>query len=134
MEFFEPDGVAPPRSTYSHAIAASGERLLFVSGQVAIDEQGEVVGRGDVVAQGRQVFANLQAVLQGAGASFSDVVKMTIFVVGEENVAAFRNFRAEFFAQSYPDRRFPTTTFLLVAGLADPDFLVEVEVIAAPGG
>lgn len=134
MEFFEPEGVAPPRSTYSHAIATSGERLVFLSGQVPVDEQGEVVGRGDVHDQARQVFANLGAVLESAGASFRDVVKMTIFVVGVENVASFRRFRADYFDQAYPDGRYPTTTLVVVAGLAHEDFLVEVEAIAALAG
>jgi enamine deaminase RidA (YjgF/YER057c/UK114 family) len=91
-----------------------------------------MVGRGDIVAQAEQVFDNLKRVLASAGAGFEHVVKMTVFVVGRHHVDDFRRYRSGLFERLYPSGNYPTTTFLVVDGLASPEFLVEVEAVAAP--
>ena len=130
MNYYRPEDVAPPRATYTHAIRVRGQ-LIFVSGQVPVDVDGNLVGRDDVRLQAEQVFHNPKRVLAFAGAGFEHVVKMTAFVVGRRHVDAFRRFRGELFEELYPSGDYPTTTFLVVDGLASPDFLVEIEAIAA---
>jgi 2-iminobutanoate/2-iminopropanoate deaminase len=109
---------------YSHAAKAGG--LLFLAGQVAQDPQGALVGRGDIEAQAGQVFENLKAVLASAGATFNDVVKMTTYTTN----VAYRQKIAEVRAR-YCSGYFPPNTFVVVASLATPDYLVEIEAVAA---
>lgn len=109
---------------YSHAMRAGG--LIFVSGQVAFDASGSVVGAGDMGAQARQAFRNLGAVLDAAGASFADVVKLTYFVRDVQAVGAIRTIRDEFVAVSNP----PASTLVEVSRLFHPELLIEIEAVA----
>jgi 2-iminobutanoate/2-iminopropanoate deaminase len=120
-----PGWAAPPG--YSHAIATRGGRLLAISGQVALDAAGNLVGAGDFKAQAHQAFANLGAVLAAAGLSNADIVKVTYFVVGldHERVLALREARE---AALGGER--PAASLLGVAALFRPDLLVEIEAIA----
>jgi enamine deaminase RidA (YjgF/YER057c/UK114 family) len=88
-----PEGVAPGRG-YTHVVTGSG-RLVAISGQVALDERGELVGKGDPAAQARQVFENLQRCLAAAGASFGDVVKLTYYLTDVAHLPAIRTVRDE---------------------------------------
>ncbi|MFF4787551.1 RidA family protein [Streptomyces griseorubiginosus] len=119
-----PEGVAPA-AQYSHVVLGRG-RFVAVSGQVALDENGELVGEGDAEAQARQVFENLRRCLAAAGASFDDVVKLTYFVTDLEDMPALRAARAE----HIPDDRLPAASAVQVAGLVRPEFLMEVEAFA----
>ncbi|MFC8673422.1 RidA family protein [Streptomyces griseorubiginosus] len=119
-----PDGVAPA-AQYSHVVLGRG-RFVAVSGQVALDENGELVGEGDAEAQARQVFENLRRCLAAAGASFDDVVKLTYFVTDLEDMPALRAARAE----HIPDDRLPAASAVQVVGLVRPEFLMEVEAFA----
>ena len=74
--FVEPEGVEPPAGKYSHAIRVRGGEMLFIAGQIATDGDGNLVGAGDAAAQTRQIFANIDKVLKGAGGSFADVVEL----------------------------------------------------------
>jgi len=123
-----PAGVAPPAGRYSHAVelALGGGRLVFVSGQVALDADGRLVGPGDPGMQAEQAFANVAAVLAAAGASPADVVKATIFVTDMGHRAAVARARDACFGEPPP-----ASTFVEVSRLAGPEWLVEVEVIAA---
>ena len=109
---------------YSHAAKASG--LLFVAGQVAQDQDGNVVGRGDVEAQAVQIFDNLRAVLASAGATLNDVVKLTTYTTNVAYRAKIAEVRGRYFT-TY----FPPNTFVVVASLATPDYLLEIEAVAA---
>ena len=109
---------------FSHAVQAGG--LLFVSGQVALDSDGNVVGAGDMAEQTRQVFRNLTAVLAAAGASLADVVKLTYFVCDLSAVPEIRAARNEFLGPVDP----PASTLVGVTGLVLPDLLIEVEAVA----
>lgn len=130
-EILNPDGVHAPPGKYSHAARVEGCTLLAIAGQVALDMGGELAGEGDVRAQTQQVFRNMEAVLAGAGASFSDVVEFTYYVVGREHVRGFIEARTSIFDAAYPDGRYPPATLLVVSGLADERFLVEVSALAA---
>jgi enamine deaminase RidA (YjgF/YER057c/UK114 family) len=119
-----PDGVAPS-SAYSHVVLGTG-RFVAVAGQIALDEQGELVGAGDAAAQARQVFENLRRCLAGAGAGFDDVVKMTYFVTDMAHMPAIRQVRDAFL----DPRRLPAASAVQVAGLVRPEFLMEIEAFA----
>jgi enamine deaminase RidA (YjgF/YER057c/UK114 family) len=123
--FASPDGLASPRG-YSHVVSIPTGRLVWTSGQVAMDANGDVVGVGDWEAQTRLVFENLARALEAAGAGWPDVVKLTFFVIDVSELAAIRAVRDEFVDQARP----PTSTLVRVAGLVHPDLLLEVEAVA----
>ncbi|MGH2735732.1 MAG: RidA family protein, partial [Actinomycetota bacterium] len=129
IRHLNPDDVAAPRATYSHVVRARGE-VLWLAGQVSIDEQGRTVGGGDVAAQLEQVTRNIERILTAAGAGWTDVVRAIFYVVGAANIAAARAARAALWPRLFPDGSYPASTFLLVAGLASEEFLVEIEVTA----
>ncbi|MEU2336080.1 RidA family protein [Streptomyces sp. NPDC006654] len=122
-----PAGVAPA-AQYAHVVSATG-RLVAVSGQLPLDEQGELVGEGDPEAQARQVFENLRRCLAAAGAGFDDVVKLTYFVTDMAHMPALRTARAA----HIPDDRLPASSAVQVAALVSPRFLMEVEALAVVG-
>lgn len=126
-----PDGVHQPPGKYSHATRVDGGSLLVVAGQVALDLDGELVGEDDVGAQTRQLFCNMEAVLTSAGASFVDVIEFTYYIVGRENVQGFLDARTAIFYEAYPCGDYPPATLLVVGGLANESFLVEVSALAA---
>ncbi|WP_151478655.1 RidA family protein [Streptomyces albicerus] len=119
-----PDGVAPA-AAYSHVVMGTG-RFVAVSGQVALDEDGKLVGAGDPAAQARQVFANLLRCLTAAGATFDDVVKLTFFVTDMAYMPAVRAARDEHISLD----RLPAASAVQVAGLVHPEFLMEIEAYA----
>jgi 2-iminobutanoate/2-iminopropanoate deaminase len=116
-------GLAEPFSHYTDAVRAGN--LLFVSGCVAVDADGKPVGEGDVVAQARQVFANIGLCLAAAGATFADVVKVTTFLTDIDDRGRINPVRQEVFG----DVR-PASTLVEVSALVLPEFLIEVEVVA----
>ena len=118
------DKVAPPLGAYSHAIRVGD--LLFIAGQVAVDRNGNLVGKGDSAAQTRQAMENIQALLEAAGATFENVVKMNIYVLNMADREAMGKARLPFLKQPYP-----TSTLVEVRQLASPDYLVEIEAVAA---
>ena len=120
------DAVAVPRGIMSQGVAVPAGRMIFASGQVAREVDGQLVGRGDIRAQTRKTLQNLQAVLTEAGATMDDVVKVTVFVTNlSEHFAAIHEIRAEFFAAPYP-----ASTLVEVSQLVDPEMLIEIEAIA----
>jgi enamine deaminase RidA (YjgF/YER057c/UK114 family) len=126
-QFINPPALNPTNG-YTHVVAATGGKTIYVSGQVAVNEKAEVVGKGDFRAQVERTFENLKAALASAGASFKDVVKVTYFVVDlkPEHVAALREVRRKYLDAQNP----PASTLLGVSALAVPEWLVEIEVVA----
>jgi 2-iminobutanoate/2-iminopropanoate deaminase len=116
-------GLAEPISHYTDAVRAGD--LLFVSGCVPVDGEGKLVP-GDVVAQARQVFTNIGAVLEAAGAGFGDVVKVTVFLIDVDDRPAVNTVRQEVFGTARP-----SSTLVEVSRLAVPGALIEVEAVAA---
>ena len=117
------EGLPEPFSHYSDAVRAGN--LLFVSGCVALDADGSLVGEGDVVAQARQVFQNIGLCLSAAGAAFADVVKVTTFLIDIDDRARINPVRQEFFGDARP-----ASTLVEVSALVMPEFLIEVEAVA----
>ena len=122
--FTAPHGVRPGMG-YSHAVGATG-RLVAIAGQVAMDEDGELVGPGDPEAQAERVFENLRQVLAAAGASFSDVIKFGIFVTDIEILPAVRDVRDRYVDTARP----PASTAVQVVALFRPGYLLEIEALA----
>ena len=117
------DALAPPFSHYTDAVRI-GE-LLFVSGCIAVYAEGNLVVGDDVVAQTRQVFANLAAILDAAGASFADVAKVTVFLTDIDDRARINPVRQEFFGDARP-----ASTLVEVSRLVMPGAKVEIELVA----
>lgn len=119
-----PEGVAPGTG-YTHVVMGSG-RLVAVSGQVAFDAQGELVGAGDPAAQAQQVFENLRRCLAAAGATFDDVIKLTYYVTDVAHLPAIRTVRDTFVDVTHP----PASSAVQVAALFRPELVLEVEAFA----
>jgi reactive intermediate/imine deaminase len=126
-----PETVATPGGNYSHTVRIDldGGALLFVSGQVAFDGDGNLVGEGDMARQTERVFDNLRAVLEANGASFRDVVKITTFVTDMSALQTVRDVRRRYLADPPP-----ASTTVEVAALFRPEALIEVEAVAAIEG
>src|SRR5436309_9304870 len=112
---------------YTHVVEVAGPvKTIYISGQIALDRNGAVVGAGDMKAQAEQVFKNLEAALAAAGAKFTDVVKMNTYTTDMSQIQALRDVRARYLGDVLP-----ASTLVQVVRLARPDLLLEVEVIAA---
>jgi 2-iminobutanoate/2-iminopropanoate deaminase len=112
---------------YTHVVETSGPvKTVYISGQIAYDKDGNVVGAGNMKAQAEQVFKNLEAALKAAGATFADVVKMNSYTTDMSKVAEVREVRARYFGANAP-----ASTFVEVKGLVRPELMLEIEVIAA---
>jgi 2-iminobutanoate/2-iminopropanoate deaminase len=116
-------GQAKPISHYTDAVRAGD--LLFVSGCVPVDLQGNLVGGDDVVAQTRQVLANVGQVLEAAGATFADVAKVTVYLTDVDDRPKINPVRSEFFGEARP-----ASTLVEVRRLAIPGAKVEIEAVA----
>ncbi|AZM56600.1 enamine deaminase RidA [Streptomyces sp. WAC 01529] len=119
-----PEGVAPA-SAYTHVVMGSG-RFIAISGQLALDEKGELVGEGDATAQAHQIFENLRRCLAAAGATFDDVVKLTYFVTDMAHMPAVRAARNAFL----DPERLPAASAVQVGSLVAPEYLMEIEAFA----
>jgi aminoacrylate peracid reductase len=117
-----PKGLTP-NPVYSSGIQV-GE-LLFVSGQVALDNNGNIVGVGDFEAQARHIMTRIRAVVEAAGGTMQDVIKITTFLTNAADYATFNKVRSEAFPSTPP-----ASSAVIVAGLLRPELLVEVEAVA----
>ena len=123
--FINPEGMHRPTG-YTHVVEVTAGRPVFISGQVALDGAGELVGPGDVAGQARQVFENLQAALGSVGAGFEQVVKLTFYLVDATQMPAVREVRDRYVDTARP----PASTAVEVRRLVRDDLLVEVEAVA----
>ncbi len=118
------DVFVPAGKTYSHGVIVETGKTLYVAGQTSRDTQGTIVCKGDAAGQARQTLENMRKVVEGAGGRMEDVAKTTVFITDIKYREAVGRVRQEFF-KGEP----PANTLLVVAGLADPAFLVEIEAI-----
>lgn len=123
-----PPTVAAPMGSYSHTVRVETAEAVWVhvSGQLALDPEGNLVGPGDMVAQAERVFENLRAILEANGATFGDVVKLQTFVTSLDDLAAIREVRGRYLP-SEP----PASTTVQVVALVLPEALIEVDAVAA---
>jgi enamine deaminase RidA (YjgF/YER057c/UK114 family) len=123
--FLDVATVGKPPSQASPGIKVSGGSLIFVSGAVAWDKQCNIVGKGDVKAQARQAFENLQKVLAQGGAGLRDIIKLNVYLTNVEHRLPLVEVRKEFLKGHNP----PSTT-VVVASLVEKELLVEIDAIA----
>ena len=115
-------------ATFGYSQAVRFGDQVFVSGQVAWDERGHVVGGGDARRQTEKAFSNLRAALEAAGSGLDRVAKLTIFATSRDYLADIREVRHQVFD---PLGHYPASTFIVVSGLASADLLVEIEAVAS---
>ena len=123
VERLQPEGMSPNENRYTHVIKVGP--WVFIAGQTASNERGDVVGVGDPAAQVEQVYRNLAKAAESVGGTLADIVKTTTYVVGEEHLDAVRAARAGRFGDAPP-----TSTLVVVSRLARPEFIVEIEAVA----
>jgi enamine deaminase RidA (YjgF/YER057c/UK114 family) len=126
-EFINPKGLAAPHG-YTHVVTTKLGKMVFISGQVAMDAQGHLVGKSDLRAQTKQVFENLKTALAASGATFDDVVKITWYVksYNPQLLPILRDVRDQYVKKEAP----PTSTLVGVASLFQDDYLLEVDAVA----
>ncbi len=111
---------------FSNAVKVTGGTTLFISGQLAFDKQLNLVGKGDMKAQTRQVLANIKAAVEAAGGNSRDIVMVKVYVTDFTHFRDVHDERLEFFAAD----NLPASTLVKVAGLVHPDALIEIDAVA----
>jgi enamine deaminase RidA (YjgF/YER057c/UK114 family) len=127
LQFLNPPKLCPTFG-WTHVVTATGGKTIYISGQVSVNERGEVVGKGDLRRQTEQTYENLKYALAAVGATFRDVVKMNLYVVGlkPDHVPMLREVRSRYVNTDQP----PASTLVGVSGLVGTDWLIEIEVVA----
>lgn len=115
---------------YSQIVDVTARRFVFISGQTALDRDGNVVGKADFPAQAAQVFCNLAIALEASGCTAANLVKLTVFLTDMNHLGLYREARNRFFASVTPPAA-PAVTLVEVSKLYGADFMIEVEAIAA---
>jgi enamine deaminase RidA (YjgF/YER057c/UK114 family) len=122
-EHFHPDGLQDSRARFSHAVKAG--TTVYIAGQTGVDGLGNLVGKDDFEAQAYQVLLNLQTAVRAAGGELADIVTWKIYVTDRAYGARLAPVRREFLTENLP-----AATLLVVAGLASPDYLIEIDAVA----
>lgn len=126
-QFLNPPGLSPTFG-WTHVVTSTGGKTIYISGQVSVNERGEVVGKGDLKAQTQQTFENIKTALAAVGATFRNVVKTNLYVVGlkPEQVPLLREVRSRYVSAEHP----PASTLVGVSALVGADWLIEIEAVA----
>jgi reactive intermediate/imine deaminase len=122
-----PQGVSKPDPDATYSQGTRVGNLIFISGQTARDASGTIVGKGDIHAQARQVFENIKTVLASQGASMDDVVKRNLYLKNIKHLPEVYKVMAQYFPNP---KAFPACACIEAAELADPDYLLEIDVVA----
>ena len=125
IRFINPSTLATPPG-YTHVVEITHGRTIFIAGQVALDQAGQIVDHHDFRAQTQQVFENLKAALAAVGADFTRVVKLNMYVVDISQLPILREVRDRYVNTHHP----PASTLVEVRRLAREEFLIEVEAVA----
>jgi enamine deaminase RidA (YjgF/YER057c/UK114 family) len=129
IERIQPSSLHVP-TAYAHVARVTGGTMIFIAGQVPVNAAGEIVGKGDFAAQAEQVFSNLTNALTAAGGDWSNVVKIVQYIPGY-NAELHRSVLGEMRRKYMVPDQLPVSTLLGIQSLANPDFLIEVDAIAA---
>jgi enamine deaminase RidA (YjgF/YER057c/UK114 family) len=124
-----PKSLGAPLGMYSHGVVSPAGELVFVAGQVGVAPNGQVA-HGDVIAQTKQAFENVRAVVEAAGCTMRDIVRLQTFLTHADSIAGFMKARGEVFPTYFPDKAYPPNTLLVISGLVKPELLVEIEAMA----
>lgn len=127
VDFINPPDLCPTFG-WTHVVQSEGGRTVHISGQVGVDERGQIVGPGDMRAQTEQAFANIARALAAVGATFEQVVKTNLYVVGlrPEHVPIIREVRSRYVSAERP----PASTLVGISALVGPEWLIEIEATA----
>ncbi len=125
VRFLDPEGL-PPANGYSHVAEVSGGRTVYISGQIALDGEGRLVGDGDMRAQAHQVFDNIEVALKAVGADFGHVVKLTFYLLDATRIGDVREVRDRYVNTSAP----PASTAVEIRRFVRDGLLIEVDAIA----
>lgn len=127
IKFINPSTVAAPKG-YSHSVQVDlgNYKMLLISGQVALDRQGNLVGKGDLAKQTEQVFANIKSIVEEAGGTMDNLIKTGIYLIDVGQIQTFRDIRNKFINLKNP----PTSTLVQVSKLFRDDLLIEIEATA----
>lgn len=129
VEYLNPEGACPAQGLYSHVARVPAGTLYFIAGQLAVDPQGEVAGKGDFDRQFHQIFENMRVVLEGIRAGFDDVAKFTTYFVHSQDIEKFMRLRAALFPKIFKGPLYPPNTMLIVDRLVKEEFLLEIEAV-----
>ena len=122
-QYLNPETMSRPTG-YSHVVKVGN--TVYIAGQVSAGPDGSVVGKGDAEAQARQIWRNIEAAVKSVGGTLQNVVKTTTYITNIQHAAGVRKVREELFQGANP----PTSTLLVISGLAGPDYMVEIEAVA----
>ena len=131
INIYNPPELGAPLGQYMHMTRVRASEYLFIAGMVAADASGAVVGAGDFAAQAAQVFKNVHAALQSAGASWGNIVQFTTYLVHSQDIPLFMDYRLKPFPAMFPDGKYPPNTLLMIDRLVGEPFLIEVQTVAA---
>ncbi len=122
--------LGPPLGMYSHGMTVTAGEIVVVAGQMGTSRSGQLQGPGDVIAQTKQAFENVRAVVAAAGCGMTDVVRFQTFLTHAADIEGFMQARREIFPRYYPGGVYPPNTLLVVSRLVQPELLVEIEAMA----
>jgi enamine deaminase RidA (YjgF/YER057c/UK114 family) len=131
IQIFNPDTLGKPLGQYSQITRVKASEFLFIAGQVATNQAGQVVGAGDFDAQCVQTFANIEAALKACGATSGNVVEFTTYLTSPADIAGFMKFRLREFPRLFPTGTYPPNTLLIIERLVKEEFWIEVQTVAA---
>lgn len=120
-----------PLGAYSHVTRVRAQEYLFIAGMLATDKAGDIIGKGNFDAQAVQVFANVRAALETAGASWKNVVQFTTYLVDAKLIEGFMAYRRREFPGMFAGAPYPPNTLLIIDRLVREEFLIEVQTVAA---
>ncbi|HMO75282.1 MAG TPA: RidA family protein [Sphingopyxis sp.] len=131
INIYNPATLGAPLGQYTHVTRVKANEFLFIAGMLSANPAGEIIGIDDFDAQCGQVFANIEAALESAGAGFANVVQFTTYLVSSQDIPKFMAYRLREFPRLFPDGVYPPNTLLVIDRLVQEPFLVEVQTIAA---
>jgi enamine deaminase RidA (YjgF/YER057c/UK114 family) len=131
IKMSNPAGLGKPLGPYCQVSRVKASELVFIAGQTATDKDGKIVGVGDFEAQCAQIFGNLEIALTSVGATWSNVVHFTNYLVHREDQPRFVKYRLGIFPSMFPNGAYPPNTILFIDKLLHKEFLLEVQAIAA---
>ncbi|MFP5496360.1 MAG: RidA family protein [Gammaproteobacteria bacterium] len=130
VEYIDPPNAGPAQGLYSHVAKVKAGDMYFIAGQLSVDRDGTVVGKGDFEAQFLKVFSNMATVLADLGLTFDHVAKFTTYFVHSQDIEKFMVLRAKYFPQYFKTSMFAPNTICVIDRLVKEDFLFEVEAVA----
>jgi enamine deaminase RidA (YjgF/YER057c/UK114 family) len=128
-KILKPAELGAPLGMYSHGMMTPGGEIVIVAGQVGMDGKGQLAG-ADVGAQTKQALENVRAVVEAAGVTMRDVVRLQTFLTSADDIPGFMKARSEVFPDYFPGGAYPPNTLLVIAGLVRPELRVEIEAMA----